>query len=459
MADSRATDDAAATADDGAAEMTRDLLQEALEADKREGLRLAVRARWVALAIIAVFLVFLNPAWEVLYYEALLVGFAAIGWAQIRIGRVGLSRAELALLFCDLALMTFTLIVPNPFMDFEWPVAMQYRFDNFIYFFVLLAGATMAYSWRTVFAVGTWTSGLWIAAMIWALLQPEGLPEASAALRSALAGQPEVLEFLDPNNVRVPARIQEIVVFLIVAGTLALAGRRTNRLLVRQAEVARERANLARYFPPTIVDRLADLDQPLGTVRDQKVAVLFADIVGFTKIAERQTAEATVAMLREFHALMERAVFDHDGTLDKFLGDGLMATFGTPDPGAHDAGNAVRCGRAMLAVVEDWNRQRREAGAEPIRLSVGIHYGAVVLGDIGSARRLEFAVLGDAVNVASRLEALTRNLDVHMVLSGDLVAAARREHNGQDEDLISDLNDCGPQALRGREDPIEVWTL
>jgi adenylate cyclase len=131
-----------------------------LAAAKQEALQLAVRARYVALAVIACLLPIINPTWEQLYYVVLL-----IGWAQVRVGRVGVSRPELALLFCDLALLTFINIVPNPFSSAHWPVAMQYHFGNFIYFFVLLSGATLAYSWRTVIAMGTWTSVLWIVGM------------------------------------------------------------------------------------------------------------------------------------------------------------------------------------------------------------------------------------------------------------------------------------------------------
>src|SRR6516225_23663 len=129
--------------------------QAALAAAKLEGLHLAVRARYVALAVIACLLPIIYPSWEQLYYVAMLGLFALIGWAQVRVGRVGVSRPELALLFCDLALLTFIAVVPNPFGSGRWPVAMQYHFGNFIYFFVLLAGATLAYSWRTVIAVGT----------------------------------------------------------------------------------------------------------------------------------------------------------------------------------------------------------------------------------------------------------------------------------------------------------------
>lgn len=140
---------------------TSGVVMDAIAADKREGMRMAAKARWIALAVIAVFLVYLNPRWEVIYYEFILLGFAAIAWAQFKLGRVGYSRPELFLMFCDLALMTFILVVPNPLYETKWPLAMQYRFDNFVYFYILLAGETLAYSWRTIVAMGVWTTRLY----------------------------------------------------------------------------------------------------------------------------------------------------------------------------------------------------------------------------------------------------------------------------------------------------------
>ena len=436
-----------------------DPITAALEADKREGLLLAVKARWVALAVIAPFLVYLNPNWSVLYYEAMLAAFALIGWLQIKAGRFGKSRMELLLIYCDLALMTLVMVVPNPFMQHVLPVAMQYTFGGFIYFFIFLAGATMAYSWRTIAAYGVWTGILWAGGLAWVSFQPATLPEISSQIQALLADQPHMLEHLDPNDPGIPKRIQEIFVFIIVAATLAVAGRRTNNLLHRQAEAARERANLARHFPPNIVDQLAHRDQPLGAVRDQDVAVMFVDIVGFTQFAENRLAGEVVGTLREFHGRMERAVFDHHGTLEKFLGDGLMVTFGTPEPGPRDAGNALACAAAMVEAMAQWNQERARIGVEAIRISIGLHFGHVVLGDIGSERRLEFAVLGDAVNVASRLEGMTRELNVQVAASGDLIEAAKREATPGIEALLSRFNAAGARELRGRGETVEIWTL
>jgi adenylate cyclase len=413
----------------------------------------------MALAAIAPFLVYLNPTWSVLYYEATLVGFALIGWIQIKAGRLGKSRLELALIFCDLALMTVVLVVPNPFMTHALPVAMQYEFGSFIYFFVFLAGATMAYSWRTVVAYGVWTGVFWALGLIWVSFQPATLPEISTQIQALLADHQHMLEFLDPNDPNIALRIQEIFVFMIVAAMLALSGRRTNVLLRRQAEAARERANLARHFSPTMVDQLAHRDQPLGAVRDQDVAVMFVDIVGFTKFAEQRSAGEVVGTLREFHSRMETAVFNHHGTLDKFLGDGLMVTFGTPEAGPRDASNALACAQDMLLGIDQWNRERERMGAEAIRVSIGLHHGRVILGDIGSERRLEFAVLGDPVNVASRLEGLTRDLDVRLAMSGALLDAAKEEAVDAVRELIERATSVGTRELRGRGEAITVWTL
>ncbi len=433
-------------------------VQEALSENKRNGLRLAVRTRWIALAVIALLIPFLNPTWEALYYEAAVGVFALVGWAQLRAGQVAQSRWELFLIFVDLALLTFIMVFPNPLRGEVWPTAYQFELGEFAYFYVFLAAGTLAYSWRTIVAFGTWTTGLWLAALALVVLFGFEIPELSQNAAAAFAGYERIANTIDPNDPGTPERIQEVIVFIIVAGILAVNGHRNNKLIFRQANIARERANLARYFPPSIVDEMAGRDQPLGAIRSQNVAVMFVDIVGFTRMAEKQSPEEVVALLRQFHARLESQVFEHHGTLDKFLGDGLMATFGTPEPSPADAANALGCGRAMLADIEDWNLARKNAGAEAVKVSIGLHYGPVVLGDIGSERRLEYAVLGDAVNVASRLEALTRTLGVAMVTSDDLAFAIRRGDDADAVEVMSGLVDAGHQQLRGRDEPIKVWT-
>jgi adenylate cyclase len=428
----------------------------ALADSKREGLLLAVRARWVALAVTAVTLPIINPNWEVLYYVAMLSLFAAIGWAQLKVGRTGRSRPELFLMFCDLALLTFLSVVPNPWSAVNWPLAMQFRFDTFIYFFVFLATATLAYSWRTVVAMGVWTSALWAIAVTWVYLQPETHAALSERVRAATGSDIRLFEIIDPAAIGFEERFQQITVFLIVAMILALAARRSNALLISHAGIERERTNLARYFSPNVVEELSKNDDPLKQVRTQDVAVLFADIVGFTAYSDGRSPTEVIGTLRRFHERMEREVFRHDGTLDKYLGDGLMATFGTPFTGDCDAGNALRCAQTMIASMDELNLERKHRGEPPIQLSLGLHYGPVVLGDIG-LNRLEFAVIGTTVNAASRLEALTREFGSALVASHDLVQRARAEARSSSADFMH-LVEQPACTVRGIEQPVAIWT-
>jgi adenylate cyclase len=223
-------------------------------------------------------------------------------------------------------------------------------------------------------------------------------------------------------------------------------------------DTAQARSNLSRYFSPKLVEELAHRDQPLGPVRRQNVAVLFADIVGFTRISENQLPEMTMMLLREFHRRMEEQVFSKNGVMEKFIGDALLATFGVPDPGAHDAVDALRCARGMHDTLARWNTERVEVDEQPIRIGIGLNYGPAVLGDIGSERNMAFAVIGDTTNTASRLEGLTRELACDIVVSGAFVTAVRRQAGDDAESLLAGFLEGESHTLRGRSKKVPVWT-
>jgi adenylate cyclase len=265
----------------------------------------------------------------------------------------------------------------------------------------------------------------------------------------------EIAYLLTPNLVDLNALVEQDIVFLLVAGSLALAMSRFRLLMINHANAERERSNLARYFSPNMVEELSKMDGPLNKARSQRVAILFADIVGFTHLAETQPPERILALLREVLGLMARQVFIHAGTLDKYLGDGIMATFGTPHGHGHEADNALACALDILTNIAELNRRREARGEARLEVGIGVHFGPVVLGDVGDENRLEFTVIGDTVNVASRFERLTRELGVHLVVSGDLIAALSEETHK----LVGGLEPGVPQRVRGREKPVAIWTM
>ncbi|MBN8219876.1 MAG: adenylate/guanylate cyclase domain-containing protein [Spirochaetes bacterium] len=169
---------------------------------------------------------------------------------------------------------------------------------------------------------------------------------------------------------------------------------------------------LGRYFSPAVRDTIVSQQTTFGGNR-LKAAVLFSDIRGFTAMSEKLSAEETMNFLRDYHGRMVEIIYRHGGTVDKFIGDGIMVTFGTPVPAADDAERAVRCVTEMLAEVKRMNTGK----AQPIRIGVGIEFGEVVVGNVGSANWLEYTVIGDTVNTASRIEAATKDHGVEMLFS------------------------------------------
>jgi adenylate cyclase len=309
---------------------------------------------------------------------------------------------------------------------------------------------------RVVLWTGVVTAAAWSVVTLRALYQPDSIGDIPNGTWLAMSLEQRIEAVSNPHRVHLGKWIREVVGLLLISGILAAFVRMCRGLVFQQAQVERERANLSRYFSPNLVEELARTDAPLGPTRAQNVAVLFADIVGFTALSEQRRPDEVIALLRGFHDRMQRAVFDHDGTVDKYIGDAVMATFGTPATRDDDAARAVRCAVAMAAAVDEWNRERQRRGEEPLRIGVGVHYGPVVLGDIGGEQRFEYTVIGDTVNVASRLERLTRDLGARIVVSDALMAAARQSLGESSMDL-RDFTAGGEHALRGREAPIFVW--
>lgn len=432
--------------------------RQAFEAEEREGQQLAIRGRSLALVVIAILLCFVTPFPGVFYYHGLLAIFLLLGLADALLSQRGLRRPWHGYAFAtlDFALLSFMLLYPNPFGAFEYQPQLGFRSGTFVYFIVLLCGLAFSYHPRTMLLGGLAGAVMWALGVLWIVVQPDTTIWAS----HELPPDAHIRAILEPTYVDMGARLHEIVSFLIVAGLLAVIVARSRRLVLRQVASERERGNLARYFPPSMVDRLAQMDSPLTQVREQKVAVLFADVVGFTRWSENRTPTEVIAFLRQVHARLERAVFEHEGTLDKFIGDGVMATFGTPEVGPHDAANALRTVRSILGSFEEWNASRMVQGDDPVQISVGLHYGTVVTGDIGSERRLEFAVLGDTVNLASRLERLTRSVNCSAVVSDATVQAIRSgEIKAVTGQLLDGLSPGAAEKIRGRHERVKIWTL
>ncbi len=432
-------------------------LSAALAREGRAGVKLATLARFTALGVVAVWVATRAVGAAQIYYLAIVAGFALLGLAHVLVsrqsGRLAVTLSYV-LAMLDMVVLTLALVVPNPLADPDWPLAMQLRLGNFDFFYLFIAFAVLGFSpglalWAGIAAVVAWGLGV-----LWVLARPGSFTLVGTDLLEG--GDLEKLKavLLDPDYVSLEIWVQQSMLAILVAAILALAVWRARRLVFQQARLASERANLSRYFSPGRAEELARSAADLGHVRQQPVAVLFVDIVGFTRMGESLSPTEVIALLRQFHRRMAAAIFAHGGTVEKYIGDAVMATFGTPEATSDDAARAVACARTMLASVADWNAEREAAGERPLQIAIGAHHGEVVLGDVGDERCMEFAVLGDTVNVASHLEGLCRQLGTDLTVSDALIARAR---DAGDARIVEGLVAIGPQRLKDRSDLVRVW--
>lgn len=236
--------------------------------------------------------------------------------------------------------------------------------------------------------------------------------------------------------------------------------RRLYKALDAKRAAEQARANLARYFSPKLAETLAAKDQPLGAVRRQNLAILFADIVGFTRLSETLEPEQVMEILRELHSWIEAVIFKWDGSIESYTGDSTLAIFGFPQTREKDASNALACAYELVTTVQRWNQERAEKGMLPIRIGIGLNYGPVVLGDVGAKEYVEFTVIGDTVNIASRLQQATRFLHCDLVVSEKVVNAIKEENEGENTRyLLERLESHGVIDIRGRTQGVEISTF
>jgi adenylate cyclase len=238
----------------------------------------------------------------------------------------------------------------------------------------------------------------------------------------------------------------ELISAVAAQTAIAVENARAHERLARE-EVAR--ANYSRFLPEYVVKQMLENPESfkLGGV-SQTITILFADIRGFTRISEHAPPEKIVNLLNRYFSAMTEIIFAHGGTLDKYLGDGLMALFGAPTATPDDASNALNAAVAMQRRMLGINRELHDEGFPEIGVGMGLHTGEVIVGYIGSERRSEYTAIGDTVNTSSRLES---NAQGGEILVSDATAKAARSRYK--------LNPREPIMVKNRQQPVKLWEV
>jgi adenylate cyclase len=430
----------------------RGRLAENVRAAELAGLAFAFRARAVAIVVVSLWLLVLVPWPRDLYYLAAAGLFFILGYVPYALRRHARAGAiKLAFTVLDIALMTTVIIMPPPAgLGVDWPIQTRLRTPEFLYVLLLLGEAALTYWPVAVLWTGAWTALIWSTGVWLVYGRDDTVRFADVARDGRLSAEASLRVFLDPAYVGLTQLWTQVIVTGLFTLLLAIAVWRGRGTMLAQVRAEVVRADLSRYVSPDVADALtARAHAGFGAPQTRVVAVLFADVVGFTGMSEGLGPERAFALLRGFRERSCKVVFRHAGTLDKFLGDGFMATFGGLDGRGDGAARAMACAVDLQREVDAWNAKRVARGAEPVRVAVGVHCGPVVIGNIGADQRVEFTVIGDVVNVASRLEAATREVGGRIVASDGCLTAAGPE-------VAEQFTRSLPLTLRGRSQPILV---
>ena len=265
-----------------------------------------------------------------------------------------------------------------------------------------------------------------------------------------LAGADEVLGLLYMDSLSATDTFtDENLRFLAAFGGIAAVSIRNVRYAEQIQREATIRANFERYFAPRVAAEIAREQREVRVGGERRpLAILFSDIRGFTSLAEHLSPEAVATLLNQYFTEMVDIVFDHEGTLDKFIGDGMLALWGAPTTHPDDPDRAVRAAIAMQRTLASLNERWRGEARPTLTIGIGISYGEVFVGNIGSHRRLEYSVLGDTVNTASRLCAQAGADEI--LVTGSLGQALKEPRR---------LVKLDPLALKGKDEPTVVYRI
>ena len=428
-----------------------------LHQEELSGFAFAFKARAIALGVILIWFVF-SVSWARLpFVLAALAIFFLVGWVAYWSRN---SRHMLAIQGACAVIDVAIIVLGNHFPEddwYSWALQTWLRRSAFLYLVAYVAASALTFSVKVVLVAG--------AAAIVGQLASFAFVLYSAAHVDSFGGftAPNALELLRQlmevqSGHPLMFMVNQLVFLAITTGLIAGAIWRARRHVERAVMAETERANLGRYFSPNVVERLASDVRALEAGRAQDAAVMFVDVIGSTRRMEAVTPEEVIAIIRAFHRRIVPIVFRHNGSIDKFLGDGLMAVFGAPERTPSAAREAILCAIEILDTIDSWRDRLIAVGRAATTVGIGIHYGPVIQGNVGIADRLEFTTLGDTVNVASRLENLTRRHNAGILMSREALTAA--EQSGPlPTEVQARIRDLGLQPIVGHEAPVHIIAI
>ncbi len=276
------------------------------------------------------------------------------------------------------------------------PAVFYLKAPTLFYVFVFIALRALRFEARFVVFAGVTAAAGWIVLILYALGGRGGPDNATT----------DFVEHLTSNAFLIQAEADKLLAILLTTAVLAVAISRARNLLVRAVSEGAAARDLARFFDPGVADRIRGAAMAIrageGELRD--VAILTVDLRGFTRLSVEMAPAEVMNLLQDYQGRVCPLITRNGGSIDKFLGDGILASFGAVAPSETAAADALRAADAVMAAADRWAAERRAAGLDTLSIGLAVSSGRVVFGAVGDGERLEFTVIGDAVNLAAKLE-------------------------------------------------------
>jgi adenylate cyclase len=281
-------------------------------------------------------------------------------------------------------------------LQYQQPPGFYLKAPTLLYAFIIIALRTLRFEARYVLLAGATAALGWLGLVAYAVLND---PTGSPITR-------DYVQYMMSWSVLLGAEFDKVISIVTVTLVLAVALRRGQALLVRAFAEQAAAADLSRFFAPEVARRITSAEERVrpgqGELRD--AAVMFVDLRGFSAFVERLPPDEVIALLGEYQTRLVPVIRRHGGSIDKFLGDGIMASFGAAPPSTTYAADALRAAEAVAAEARLWAAGRRRAGRPTPPVGAAVAAGRVLFGAVGDAHRLEYTVIGDPVNLAAKLE-------------------------------------------------------
>jgi adenylate cyclase len=343
-----------------------------------------------------------------------LAGFACAALLRLIVAHRGRAPGWFVggMVLADVALLLA--LVWSFHMQYGQPPAFSLKAPTMLYLFIFIALRALRFEARYVILAGIAAAIGWMFLASWAVFADPGMVTR------------DYVHYLTANAVLVGAEIDKVITILVVTVVLALALMRARRLLVIAITEAAAVQELSRFFAPEIANRITGAEHRLqpGQGEAREATALTVDIRGFTQLSNSLSPSELIGLLIEYQARIVPVIQRQGGSIDKFLGDGILASFGAPEPSTTHAADALRALNAVIRASDEWNKARNAAGLAPVILGAAAVAGRVVCGAVGDESRMEYTVIGDPVNLAAKLEKYNKTVGARALVSRDTYALA-----------------------------------